>query len=130
MVVALEGKIYALAGALSPMRAAKEVEVYDPATDSWESRTEFPSGRTGFSATVLDGLIYAVGGSASPGSVGLATVETYDPSQDDWTEAPALNVPRVALASCTLDGEIYAIGGSSGPWPFEPVSTVERYRFE
>jgi len=99
-------------------------------TDTWEAKAELLSPRTGFSAAVLNGSIFVIGGSERPGMEGLGSVERYDPANDEWTAESDLGTARVALTSCAFGGKIYTIGGAAGPWPFEPLSTVEVLTYE
>ena len=58
----IDGKFY-LAGGLDmdgyPMAF---MEVYDPATNAWTLRPSLPTGRGRATGTVIDGLLYVVGG--------------------------------------------------------------------
>jgi len=55
------------------------VEVYDPATNTWMKGTDMPSPRTETCATVVNGRIYLIGGSARSGGQPLSLVEEYTP---------------------------------------------------
>jgi hypothetical protein len=58
-----------------------ELEVYDPATDTWTTAPGMPTGRMGPGTSVVEGKIYAIGGMFSwPGRV-LGTVQEYDPAR-------------------------------------------------
>ncbi len=96
------------------------VEMYDPKTDIWEPKSDMPTARSGVSVSVVDGKIYAIGGSKlkkvqMPGgftSEGeeLATVEMYDPITDTWTQKTDMPTPKKTM-TCVVDGKIYAVGG-------------------
>ena len=60
---------------------------------------------------VLDGKIYAAGGSPSEREHDFAV---YDPSADQWTTLPDLPTPRNHLTAAAVEGNIYVIGGRSG----------------
>ena len=59
-------------------------------------------------ATVVDGWIYAVGGSIS--NAALKHAERYDPVTDQWTSVPKMRLQRSHFGLASLDGKIYAIG--------------------
>ncbi len=63
------------------------MEVYDPATDTWESKTPMPAARSDVAVEAVNGKIYVFGGSKRTGTywAGLKTVEEYDPVRDLWT---------------------------------------------
>jgi N-acetylneuraminic acid mutarotase len=79
---ALDGKIYAIGGYLpgvSGHAGVATVEVYDPATDTWTTAPDMPTGRFGLRTSVVAGRIYVIGGMDDwPGSA-YRPVEEYDP---------------------------------------------------
>jgi len=85
------------------------VQAYDPATDSWATRSPMPTPRVSLGIGVIDGIIYAVGGS-NEGPV--AAVEAYDPTTDTWTPKAPLPTPRSDLSVAVVSGVLYAIGGA------------------
>ncbi len=98
---------------------------YDPQTDMWKRKADMPKGRARLSASVVDGKIYAIGGSPHRDAE-VPTVEMYDPATDTWTRKTDMPRARNWLSTSTVDGKIYAIGGKI--YPVETmVSTVEVY---
>ena len=96
------------------------VEMYDPKTDIWTQKANMPTARSGVSVSVVDGKIYAIGGSKikriqvprgfrSEGEE-LATVEMYDPVTDTWTQKTDMPTPKKTM-TCVVDRKIYAVGG-------------------
>jgi len=79
----VNGKIYVIGGASNYKSTAtifSTVEEYDPVTDSWMSIAEMPTARQSLSTNVVDGNIYAIGGSTTAFPwLGNATVEEYEP---------------------------------------------------
>ncbi len=82
-------------------------ECYDPSHGGWIDVADMGKGRYGHSMVVLDGLIYAIGG--SDGDTRL--VECYDPSADAWTPVAPMLTPRRFTAAAAVDGKIYVVGG-------------------
>jgi len=81
----LNGKIYVIGGSASAWVAdwgdgIASVEEYDPKKDRWIKKADMPTARLALSATVVNGKIYAIGGSPR-GGVGLITpaVEEFVP---------------------------------------------------
>jgi RNA polymerase sigma factor (sigma-70 family) len=87
----------------------------------WTRKADMPTARVDLRTGVVDGIIYAIGGSRN-GSA-LSTVEAYDPKTDKWTKKKGMPTARVGLSTCEVDGIIYAIGG----WPAGALLTVESY---
>ena len=72
----MDGFIYAVGGSLNGVRST--VEVYDPMRNTWATRAPLPTARVLLSVDVLDGILYAVGGS-SAGAPFPGTNEAYLP---------------------------------------------------
>ncbi|MBN1245347.1 hypothetical protein JXA31_07110 [Candidatus Bathyarchaeota archaeon] len=92
-------------------------EVYDPATDTWETKASIPTPRFGMCANVVDGKIYVIGGghhSVYPPNVCSDKNEVYDPETDMWSEKTPLPTAVRFAASATVDGKIYILGGQAG----------------
>src|SRR2546427_5354190 len=66
---------------------------------TWIAKAPMPTPRTGLAVGVVNGILYAVGGSAKSGNNNnyLNTEEAYDPATNKWTaEAPMLT-PRASF---------------------------------
>ncbi|MBC8233146.1 galactose oxidase [bacterium] len=111
---AVNGKIYAFGGAASgwlPAGYPPKVEVYDPATDTWEKKADMPNPRAWFSTSVVNERIYVIGGSTFP--IPLLMLEEYNPATDTWTRKADMPAPRSELSTSVVNGKIYAIGGAT-----------------
>lgn len=86
-----------------------DVNVYDPETDTWQSRANFPGLSLG-SACVLNGKIYIAGGLDGARDP-IATAYSYDPVMDQWSRLADSEVPKFSNALLPLNGKIYSIGG-------------------
>ena len=138
----VDGKIFVIGGSLQLEwdeygdLSLSTVEMYDPETDTWEGKANMPSVRSNVSVSVIDGKIYAIGGSKTkkyqvPRGFGheseeLPTVEMYDPATDTWTQKADMPTPR-KTKTCVVDGKIYAIGGWSTANEQSQLETVEVY---
>jgi len=126
----VDGKIYAIGGVLRATAGGAEprtsvVEAYDPATDTWTTKTPMPTTRAFLATSVVNGKIYAIGGALSGGSSILSTVEEYNPATDTWTtKAPMPTARTTVLATSAVNGIIYVIGGVRYG---TVISTVEAY---
>ena len=117
------GKIYAIGGGVASsssytsVKTFSTVEEYNPATDTWTTKSEMPTARGWHSANVLDGRIYVIGGSSAAGPSGgtaILAVEVYEPATDSWTQKGDIPARRGAGFTCVVDGKIYAFGGYGG----------------
>jgi len=123
------GKIYVIGGAttvegskdpfftfMGPARVLNTTEVYDPATNKWESRKPMAEPRNHAFAAAVNGKIYVIGGRTGHGFILSATntdvVEEYNPASDMWS-IPKERMPtaRSGGASGTDGRRIYVAGG-------------------
>ena len=123
------GKIYVIGGATTvegskdpyfsffgPSRVLGTNEVYDPATNKWQSREPMSVPRNHAFSGVVNGKIYVIGGRTGHGFILSATntdvVEEYNPISNTWS-APKerMPTPRSGGASGTDGRRIYTAGG-------------------
>jgi N-acetylneuraminic acid mutarotase len=94
----------------------------DATENSWASKAPLPQGKSGFGLAVVNGKIYAIGGTIQNYVSGLdgfsgtrKTVNTnyeYDPALDRWTIKPPMPTPRYGFAAVVYEDSIYCIGGA------------------
>jgi N-acetylneuraminic acid mutarotase len=85
--------------------------------DSWVSKAPMQEARGNLGVAVVNGKIYAIGGSvdtlyasyAYTGQVG--TNEEYDPETDTWVFKASMPTARSCFAIAVCQGKIYCIGG-------------------
>jgi len=125
----IDGKIYVIGGTDTIYRVATDyfstLRMYDPTTDTWTMKADMPRGRARAANCVVDGKIYAIGGSPH-GDADFAFVEMYDPATDTWTRKADLPRARCFLSASAVNGKIYVIGGKIYP-SATMVATVEEY---
>jgi N-acetylneuraminic acid mutarotase len=122
----VDGKIYAIGGyAAATAPGLRTVEEYDPATDTWTTKADMPTGRHWLSASAVNGKIYAIGGSPVD-YTGLSVVEEYDPATDNWKRKADMPTARLDVGTSVVDGMIYTIGGTRVGGG-QPLRTVEVY---
>ncbi|MEJ2495103.1 MAG: kelch repeat-containing protein [Ignavibacteriaceae bacterium] len=109
----LYGKIYVIGGGTSVSSSMNKMEVYDPATDTWDtSKADMPTARAELCAVAFNGKIYAIGGATSHNGYPSGIVEVYD--GDDWkTNKAPMPTPRKGAAVGVIDNKIYVAGGSA-----------------
>jgi N-acetylneuraminic acid mutarotase len=129
--VAVAGKIYVMGGAGNyasredmpiagdqPHRVLDTNEVYDPATNTWATRTTLPTPRNHVFAAVVNGKIYLIGGRLGTGTIGTGSVtdivEEYDAATDRWGWLKArMPTPRDSGIAAVHDNRIYIAGGQT-----------------
>ena len=128
--VAIDGKIYAFGGdeggtdnpgQWRVFHLTNVLEVYDPATDTWEARAPMLWARYWHLGVAIDRTILAIGGrKRNDGGVFymLSTAEAYDPSADTWTERAPMPFETTARG-VVLEGRAYVFGGRDDPWDGE-----------
>jgi N-acetylneuraminic acid mutarotase len=122
----VDGKLYAIGGALGATTSLSSVEEYDPATNKWTRGANLPEATCGLSTSVIDGKIYAIGGATSAVGVARSSVYVYDPETDTWMRKADMPTARAYLSASVVNGKIYVIGGA--PSVYNPAyKTVEEY---
>ena len=108
-------------------------EVYDPATDTWQTKASLPSLEWPLQASVVDGQIYVIGRSGN--------VYAYNSTSDSWTRktvAPSINSDPIAgFVTAVLENKIYVIGIADLNLVYNPVNDTwsqlrssKPYKFE
>jgi N-acetylneuraminic acid mutarotase len=100
------------------------VQIYDPATDSWQSSTTpgstlapLPQARGGTGKAVYyNGEVYVIGGETATGAGATANnvynrVDVYNPLTNTWRLAPAMPTARHGIHPVLFAGRIYVAGG-------------------
>jgi len=138
-IVVYQNKIYCIGGTTGDSDNLVSgftgvVEVYDPATDKWETKTPMPTPRADLCIGVVDGKIYCIGGKkywgVDPFYQELNTTEVYDPIRNFWITKSPMPIPVLGAASGVLDGKIYVVGGSrhfQAGWDLSTVASNQVY---
>lgn len=97
------------------------------AAGTWSARAPMAPARYSHAATVLNGRIHVVGGTASVSCSFLTTLDVYDPAANAWTSTAeaSMSTPRAHPGLVALDGYLYVMGGSSGCG--SDLASMQRY---
>jgi N-acetylneuraminic acid mutarotase len=100
------------------------IPLVNASEDSWDPKTPMHVARSGLGVAVVNGKIYAIGGSnksgfspSIPGSSVLGTEdnvdtnEEYDPTTYTWAFREPMPTPRNRFAIAVYENKIYCIGG-------------------
>jgi N-acetylneuraminic acid mutarotase len=121
--VALNGKIYIIGGVGYGYR--RDVEVYDPATNTWEVKSPIlPRERYLHAAVAYNGKIYVIGGDSW--EYGYQEIwddiQEYDLITDTWVKKSPMPAAATGLDAVVVDGKIYVFGGlpkSNVTWVYD-----------
>ncbi len=110
----IDGKIYVFGG-IDGTKPLSKVEVYDPATDTWSTKSDMPIARAMMPSCLVNNKVYVLGGGFIRYGqfTWLSTVKEYDPSTDTWTSKADMPRPTTLFPACVVDGKIYAFGGNN-----------------
>ncbi len=86
-------------------------EVYDPASNSWQTMAALPTPRYSTATNIVDGKIYVIGGHTMTDLyITLSITEVYDPATDSWVTKTPAPLPVSSYASAVIDNKIYVLG--------------------
>nr|QPF20446.1 Kelch-like ECH-associated protein 1 [Chilo suppressalis] len=124
----LKGFYYAVGGRNTSPGSSYDsdwVDVYNPANELWRPCSPMSTPRHRVGVAVMDGLLYAVGGSS--GSEYHKSVECYDPERDTWSSVASMGCARLGVGVAVVNRRLYAVGGFDGA---RRVASVECYHPE
>lgn len=131
------GRIYAIGGVqiTSPYQGGWVLanEAYDPATDSWSARADFPlSTSTGFNLgdAFFDGAAVAGKIYVTLSRLGTSATWAYDPASDSWDTARSpVPFTYTSFAAAALNGKVYVAARGETPWggPFSNGASFGEY---
>jgi hypothetical protein len=112
----LNGKIYAVGGQhLGDQNTPQsEVDVYDPATNSWSQTAPMPRPISHVTANVFvrNGLVVVTTGRMANGVL-IPNVIEYDPATNTWSELPPVPGPRQSPVSGLIGDQMVVTCGSN-----------------
>lgn len=97
---------------VSPVLSISQFSVSGLEENSWEAREPMPTARGGLGVAVVNGKIYAIGGSNA--EIQLGITEEYNPVTNSWTAKSPMPTPRSGFAIAVYQNRIYCIGGIVG----------------
>lgn len=100
----LNGKMYVIAGLAGNFFGTNNVDVYNPATNTWTSVAPIPILNHHNCAAVAAGKLYAFGGQSEFNFL-------YDPVNDSWSQVASMpSVQPLTAAVGVIDDKIYVAG--------------------
>jgi len=104
-VAVYQNRVYCIGGWTEDYSNTNVNEVYDPATDTWETKTPIPTANTFQTANVVDGKIYVLPLWTT------GTFEVYDPETDSWSSKTTPPYQITGFTSAVIGDKIYYEGG-------------------
>ncbi|XP_077285162.1 kelch-like ECH-associated protein 1B [Arctopsyche grandis] len=111
----LKGIFYAVGGRNNSPGSSYDsdwVDMFNPVTEQWRPCSPMSTPRNRVGVAVMDGLLYAVGGSA--GTDYHKSVEYFDPEEDCWTNVAPMHYARLGVGVAVVNRLLYAVGGFDG----------------
>ncbi|MCW4001045.1 MAG: hypothetical protein NWE93_12480 [Candidatus Bathyarchaeota archaeon] len=119
-IAVCQNKIYVIGGAnksgLVPFSNILEVtgvtninEVYDPATNTWQTMSPMPTPRSNIQTNVVENKIYVTGGFTFPNFELINSMEVYDPLTDSWSNMSPMPIHQSKFSSVVYNDKIYCI---------------------
>lgn len=118
----INGNVYVLGGAtvagMPPSGIVTTVEMYNPSSDTWQSKPPLSAPRFAAASVVIGDIIYVIGGGSQAGGPGSGgpgitnTVLAYNAATGSCTQAGTLQLARFRAGAVEVGGKIYVVGGS------------------
>lgn len=107
----LEGKGYVVGGYKEKETYTDEVWCFDPKTDSWSQKKNFPLALTGCYTFTLKDVVYVGGGYNLKTKVQNTNLYKYDVSSDSWSIAYSNCEPLIYSTGFSAGEKCYVAGG-------------------
>ena len=114
VAVTVNNIIYAIGGAGSSLTALRTVQAYNPATNSWSTKAQLPSGRraqTG--ASSIGNKIYVAGGFNTSAAL-TKTLYVYDVAANTWTKKADMPTVGSCGGQGVINNLLYVYVGCTG----------------
>ena len=125
----VEEKIYIIGGSTGwgpeHVRRMDRVDIYDPATDTWEQGAKMPTPRDPYLGGVVNNRIYVISGYGFPAGQVVPVIEEYDPISRQWRKMKDMLQVKSSFRTVVVKDEIYVIGGINGLNQY--LATVDVY---
>ena len=105
-------KLYVPGGCDAGGVPTRQLEIYDPRLDHWETGAPLPQAECGYALAVMEGHLYLFGG--WDGKAALAGTWIYDPLGESWSKGSPMPAPASYASAQAVEGQIFVIGGYDG----------------
>ncbi len=108
----VDGKMYLFGGFTDDLGASNELDVYDPANNSWTRKKDMPMRLTHLNPAIDGKTVWFAGGfrGKHPGPAS-AEVWKYDVASDSWTAGPDLPERRAGGGLAVVGRKLHYFGG-------------------
>lgn len=103
------GGVAVVGGFLADGSSSREVDLYSPASDSWQRLPDLPVAINHAMAAAAGGRLYVVGG--YPNGFGRRLRTAYVLAEGRWRALPPLPASRAAGGAAVVGGRLYVVGG-------------------
>lgn len=125
----LSGRLYSIGGeGHNAGTFSNAVHRYDPVTNSWEARANFPVNCWDRYGAFVDGTAYVFGGRSGYGATHSSMWE-HDELADSWSSRASMLESTMHGVTAVVGGNLYAIGGNhrDSESSSRPTSAVQLY---
>ena len=113
----IDGELWVMGGFIaSTLQVTRQIDVYDPATDTWRAGPDLPGAETHMGVATAGRDIIIAGGfsgtfSNGPRPPDIADVWRWSAADAVWNPGPPLPNALAAFACALVDNELHAAGG-------------------
>lgn len=126
--VPVDGDVLVVGGIDDRGNYVREVESYDPDTDTWSARASWEEPGLAWLSVIGD-EVCMVGGYQDLDQPVRASVDCYDPASDTWRRGAPIPGSYTSLYPAVHDGKLYLLGGTAveDTNPVAPVDWAQVY---
>jgi N-acetylneuraminic acid mutarotase len=130
----LNGDMYVVGGCkivgTSDECTSRDVQVYDPASNTWTQAAPYPTGTGYLGCGAISGKLYCAGGLDQATGGAITSAYSYDPASNTWSPIASLPISLWGGGHAAANGQLLMSGGVTGPSETSTAVTDKGYSYD
>lgn len=120
-----DGRVVLAGGVGADGELIAQVDLYDPANDTWRQGPELPTPRDHLAVAAVGDTVVAANGRMQSFETNTERVETWNTSRDAWTRGVDAPTARGGLDGTAWNGTLVVAGGEESGGTFDEAEAYE-----